>query len=253
MYLHSFPCLPKPIIDYERRKKKTNSIQRTARIAGLLYLILAALSAFGLVYVPSVLIAPGDSATTTRNILANEWLFRLGIVSNLLAFTINIFVVVFLYKLLKPVNEGIASLMVILILMGLALAMLNELNQVAVLLLSGADYLPAFTTDQLQALVPLFFDLYEHGFLISHIFFGLWLFPMGYLIFKSEFLPRFLGILLIIAGFGYLADFILFFLFPGVGVTVSEFTFVGEVLLLLWLLLRGVNVNQWEKRALEST
>jgi hypothetical protein len=253
MHLQSFLYLPKPIIDYERRKKKTNSIQRTARIAGLLYLILAALSAFGLVYVPSILIAPGDAALTTSNILANEWLFRLGIVSNLLAFTINIFVVVFLYKLLKPVNEGIASLMVILILMGLAIAMLNELNQVAVLFLSGADYLPAFTADQLQALVPLFLDLYEHGFLISHIFFGLWLFPMGYLIFKSGLLPRFLGILLIIAGVGYLADFILFFLFPDVGVTVSEFTFVGEVLLLLWLLIRGVNVKQWEKRALEST
>jgi hypothetical protein len=112
--------------------------------------------------------------------------------------------------------------------------------------------LTAFTADQLQALVSLFLDLYEHGFLISHIFFGLWLFPMGYLVFKSGFLPKFLGILLIIAGFGYLADFILFFLFPGVGVTVSEFTFVGEVLLLLWLLLRGVNVKQWEKRALES-
>jgi uncharacterized membrane protein len=116
MYLQSFPCLPKPIIDL-KEGRKTNSIQRTARIAGLLYLILAALSAFGLVYVPSVLIAPGDAALTTSNILANEWLFRLGIMSSLLAFTVNIFVVVFLYKLLKPVNEGIASLMVILILM----------------------------------------------------------------------------------------------------------------------------------------
>jgi Domain of unknown function (DUF4386) len=229
-----------------------NSIKNIARIAGLLYLILSALSAFGLVYVPSVLIAPRDAATTVNNILANEWLFRLGIVSNLLAFTVNIFVVVFLYKLLKPVNEGVASLMVILILMGLAIGMLNELNQVAVLLFSSADYLTAFTADQLQALVLLSLDLYEHGFLISHIFFGLWLFPMGYLIFKSGFLPRFLGVLLIIAGFGYLVDFILFFLFPDVGVTVSEFTFVGEVLLLLWLLIRGVNVEQWERRALES-
>jgi Domain of unknown function (DUF4386) len=170
-----------------------NSIKNIARIAGLLYLILSALSAFGLVYVPSVLIAPRDAATTVSNILANEWLFRLGIVSNLLAFTVNIFVVVFLYKLLKPVNEGVASLMVILILMGLAIGMLNELNQVAVLLFSSADYLTAFTADQLQALVLLSLDLYEHGFLISHIFFGLWLFPMGYLIFKSGFLPRFLG------------------------------------------------------------
>jgi hypothetical protein len=214
-------------------------------------LILSALSAFGLVYVPSVLIAPGDAATTVSNILANEWLFRLGIVSDLLAFTVNIFVVVFLYKL-KPVNEGMASLMVILILMGLAIAMLNELNQVAVLLFSGADCLTAFIADQLQALVLLSLDLYEHGFLISHVFFGLWLFPMGYLVFKSGFLPRFLGVLLVIAGFGYLVDFILFFLFPDVGVTVSEFTFVGEVLLLLWLLIKGVNVEQWERRALES-
>lgn len=142
--------------------------------------------------------------------------------------------------------------MVILILVGLAIAMLNELNRVALLLLSGADYLTAFTADQLQVLVLLFLDLYEQGFLISHMFFGPWLFPMGYLIFKSEFLPRFLGVLLIVAGFGYLADLILFFLFPGVGVTVSEFTFVGEVFLLLWLLFRRVNAKRWEKRALES-
>ena len=91
-----------------------NSIKNTARLAGTLYLILAALSAFGLVYVPSVLIASGDGATTVSNILANEQLFRLGIVSNLLAFTVNIFVVVFLYRLLKPVHRGMASLMVIL-------------------------------------------------------------------------------------------------------------------------------------------
>ena len=78
------------------------------------------------------------------------------------------------------------------------------------------------------------------------------LFPMGYLIFKSGFLPRFLGVFLIIAGLGYLADFILFFLFPDVSVGVSEFTFIGEVLLILWLLIKGVNVEQWEIRALES-
>ena len=233
--------------------KKFNSPQKIARTAGLLYLMLAALSAFGLVYVPSVFVAPGDAATTISNILANEWLFRLGIVSNLLTFTVNIFVAVFLYKLLKPVNKGMASLMVVLILMGLAIAMLNELNQVAALLLvSGAMHLAAFTADQLHALASLFLDLYEHGFIIAHIFFGLWLFPMGYLIFKSGFLPRFLGVLLVIAGFGYLADFILFFLFPDVGVTISEFTFIGEVLLILWLLIKGVNVEQWKKRALES-
>ncbi len=129
------------------------------------------------------------------------------------------------------------------ILMGLAIAMLNELNQAVVLLLSGADYLTAFT-------VPLFLDLYEHGFIISNIFFGLWLF--GYLIFKSRPLPRFLNVLLIIACFGYLADFILFFLFPDVGVRVSDFTSVGEVVLLFWLLIKWRERRTVGKRALES-
>ncbi len=229
-----------------------NSINTTARLAGLLYLVLALLSAFGLVYVPSMLIVPGDAAATAHNIVAGEALFRLGFVSNLLAFTVNVFVALLLYKLLKPVHQGMAALMVILILVGLAIAMLNELNQFAALLiLGGAGPLTAFTAVQLQALAALFLDMYQHGFSIAHIFWGLWLFPLGYLVFKSGFLPKVIGLLLIIAGVGYLVDFTLFFLFPGITVTVSEFTFVGEVLLLLWLLIMGVNVEKWEKHTLE--
>ena len=230
-----------------------NSVKKTARIAGLLYLALAVLSAFGLVYVPSMLIVPGDAAATANNIVTSESLFRLGFMSNLIAFTVNVFVALLLYKLLKPVNKSMASLMVILILIGLAIGMLNELNQfAALLLLGGADHLTAFTADQLQAFAALFLDIYQHGFSIAHIFWGLWLFPLGYLVFKSGFLPKVIGVLLIIAGLGYLVDFTLFFLFPDITVTVSEFTFVGEVLLILWLLIKGVNVEQWEKRALES-
>ena len=226
-----------------------NSIQKTARLSGVLYLALAALSAFGLVFVPSMIIVPGDAATTANNILASESLFRLGFVSNLVAYTVNIFVALFLYKLLKPVNKGIASLMVLLILMGLAIGMLNELNQFAALLVLGSDNLTAFTAVQSQALASLFLGIYEHGFTIAHIFWGLWLFPMGYLIFRSGFLPRIIGVLLVIAGLGYLVDFTLFFLFPDVTMTVSDFTFVGEVVLILWLLIKGVNVEQWEIRA----
>lgn len=223
----------------------TMSPNKTARIAGLLYFILAALSAFGLVYVPSVILVPGDVVITANNIIENEGLFRLGIVSNLLVFTLNIFVAVFLYKLLRPIHKGMASLMVMLILMGVAITMLNELNQVAALLLAhGAGALTVFAIDQLQALMSFFLDLYQYGFVIAHVFFGLWLFPLGYLVFKSGFLPRFLGVLLIIAGFGYLIDFILFFLFPDVSVKVSEFTFIGEVLLIGWLLVRGVHVER---------
>ena len=230
-----------------------NSINKTARFAGLLYLALAVLSAFGLVYVPSMILVPGDAAATAINILASESLFRLGFIGNLLAFTVNIFVAVLLYKLLEPVNKTMASLMVILILVGIGIAMLNELNQfAALLLLGGADYLAAFTADQLQAFASLFLDMYKHGFVLAHIFFGLWLFPMGYLVIKSGFMPKVIGVFLLIAGVGYMVDFTLFFLFPEITMTVSEYTFVGEVLLLLWLLIMGVNVERWEKRALEA-
>lgn len=228
-----------------------NSINKTARTAGLLYLVLAILSAFGLVYVPSMILVPGDAAATAHNIVASESLFRLGFVGNLLAFTVNIFVAVLLYKLFAPVNKTMAALMVVLISVGIAIAMLNELNQFAALLLLGsADYLTAFTADQLQAFAALFLDLYEHGFVLAHIFFGLWLFPMGYLVIKSGFVPKVIGFFLLIAGVGYVVDFTLFFLFPDITVTVSEYTFVGEVLLLLWLLVMGVNVERWQQRAL---
>jgi hypothetical protein len=238
---------------FSQRSIKMNSINKTARLAGLLYLALAVISAFGLVYVPSVILVPGDAAATANNIVASESLFRLGFVGNLLAFTVNIFVALLLYKLLEPVNKMMASLMVILILVGIAIAMLNELNQfAALLLLSGADSLTAFTAEQLQSLASLFLAIYEHGFVLAHIFFGLWLFPMGYLVIKSAFIPKVIGFFLLIAGVGYVVDFTLFFLFPDITVTVSGYTFVGEVMLLLWLLIMGVKVEQWKKLSLAT-
>jgi hypothetical protein len=236
-------------------KEKMNP-NKTARIAGFLYLILLPLGIFGIMYVPS-LIVPGDAAATANNIMASESLFRLSIVSALILQTVNILVVLLLYKLLKVVNKNHAVLMVIFFLVSVPITMLNELNQFAALLLSsGADYLTAFTADQLQALVPLFLDLHEHGIFIAGIFWGLWLFPMGYLVFKSGFLPRILGVLLMIACFGYLIDSFGKLLLPNYGATIFAtiigFTFYGELLLALWLLIKGVNVEQWEKRALES-
>ncbi len=224
-----------------------------ARVAGVLYLMLAPLGVFGILYVPSTLIAPGDAATTASNIIASEGLFRLSIVSALVTQLVNLLLVLVLYKLLKPVNKNHAVLMVILFLVSVPITMLNELNQfAALLLLSGADHLTVFTADQLQALVLLFLDLHEHGILITGIFWGLWLFPMGYLVFKSGYIPRIIGVLLMIGCFGYLIDSFMAFLFPNFGVSIAQFTFVGEVLLPLWLLIRGVNVERWEKRVLES-
>ena len=228
-------------------------IMTTARIAGFLYLLLIPLGVFGLLYVPNTLMVPGDAAATANNILTNELLFRLSIVSAILVPLVNIVVALFLYKLLKPVNKNYAALMVIFTLVAAPIAMLNELNHVAVLLLlKGPEYLTIFTTSQLQSLVPLFLDLHKSGIQIAGIFWGLWLFPMGYLVFKSNYIPKIIGVLLIIGCFGYLIDFVTFFVFPDFGVVISEYAFLGEVLMVFWLLIKGVNVEQWEKRALDS-
>ena len=235
-------------------KEKPDSIQKTARIAGFLYVLLIPLGVFGMLYVPNTLFVPGDVAATVSNLMANQTLFRSSIVIALLTQVVQIFVVLYLYKVLKPVNKNHAVFMVVFILVAVPIAMLNELNQFAVLLLlNGPVYLTVFSTDQIQALVSLFLDLRHTGIFIAHIFWGLWLFPMGYLVFKSGFLPKIIGVFLIVACFGYLIDSFIFFLYPDFDVTISQFTFIGELLLPLWLLIKGVNVEQWHKRALEST
>jgi hypothetical protein len=155
--------------------------------------------------------------------------------------------------LLKPVNKKQAVLMVVLFLVSVPIAMLNVLNQFAALLLaSGADYLTAIPAEQLHALVPFFLELNEYGIFIAYIFWGLWLFPLGYLVFKSGFLPKILGIYLMISCFGYLIDFATFFLFPGFPLSINMLTGWAELFLCLWLLIKGVNVEKWNERALDS-
>jgi len=232
-------------------KEKMNP-NKTARIAGFLSLIMIPFAIFGILWVRTNLIVPGDAVATFNNIMASESLFRLSIGSALMVQIGHILLVLILYKLLKPVNKNHALLMVILLLVGAPIAMLNELNRFAALLLSsGADYLTAFTADQLPAQVMLFLDLHEYGVFIATIFWGLWLFPFGYLVFKSGYIPRIFGVLLIIAGLGYLIDFVAFFLFPNFP-PIGQFMTWAEVFWPFWLLIKGVNVEQWEKRALES-
>ena len=224
-----------------------------ARVAGFLYLIQAILGIFSLLYVSSSLIVSGDVAATTHNIMASESLFRLGIVSNILVPTVGILYVLVLYKLLKPVSKDIAVLMVVLALLGVPIGVFNEFTQLGVLqLLSGADYLTAFTTAQLQSLAYLFLRLHSYGISLAFIFSGLWLFPLGYLVFKSGFLPKILGVLLIIGGFGYLIDVFSEFLFSGSHLSIGMLTGLSEIFFLLWLLIKGVNVDQWKKRAPEA-
>jgi len=223
-----------------------------ARVAGLLYLIGSVAGVFGILYGPS-LIVPGDASATAGNILAHASLFRLSIVSALLDQMVFILAVLALYQVLKPVNHNMAVLMVIFLLLSVPIAMFNELNNVAVLfLLSGADSLKVFTADQLHALVPFFLDLHALGLNIAFLVGAPWFFPMGYLVFKSGFLPKMLGVLLLINGCGYLIDSFAALLFPNLNVNIVMFTGWVEVVFALWLAIKGVNVEQWEKWARES-
>jgi len=231
---------------------------RIARIAGLLYVLMIPLGLLGIMYVPTVLVAEGDAVTTIKNILDNMGLFRLSIVTALVVQVTHIFIVLLLYRLLQPVHRNYASLMVIFMLVGIPITMLNELNHFAIVwLLGGAENLNIFPEGQLQDLVPMFFKFHEYGILIASIFWGLWLLPMGYLVFKSGFISRIPGVLLVIAGFGYLTDTFARILSPGYGTTIIASIITaalfGEIVFPIWLLITGVNVEKWEKSALESS
>ena len=228
------------------------NINKTARTAGFLYLLLAPLAFLGIMYIPSITV-PGDAVATVNNIMTHTLLFRLSILSALLTPIVTALVALSLYKLFKSVNKNQAVLMIVFTLVAAPIAMLNELNHFAVLLLlNGTDYLKVFSLDQLYSQVMFFLDLSHYGAEITAIFWGLWVLPLGYLIFKSNFIPKLIGILMIVVGLGYIVESVALFLLPDLNLDISQFTFIGELLMLLWLLIKGVNVEKWEKRALES-
>ena len=187
-----------------------------ARLTGALYLIIIICAGFSEGFVRESLIIPGDAATTAANILASEDLYRLGFVSDLIAFICDLVVSVLLYVLLKPVNKTLALTVAALRLLAHpAIASINLLNHFMVLpLLGGADYLNVFDVGQLQAMALLLLDAHRIGYLIAGAFFGLHCFLLGFLLYRSDLFPRIFGILMTIAGIGYLLESFGNFLFP---------------------------------------
>lgn len=224
---------------------KTISNKLTARIAGALYLVVVLTGIFSLAYVPSKLIVWDNPSSTFHKIVSSEMLFRLGIVSGLICYTFFLFLPAVLYKLLKPVNENHAKLMVLLAVVSVPISFINIQNKFAVLsLISSPDYLKVFSTDQLQSQVLFYLNQYDNGILIVSIFWGLWLFPFGYLVFRSGFLPKILGILLMLGCFGYLINFIgntLSSNYSKLGISsyISLPASIGEIGTCLWLLIMG--------------
>lgn len=221
------------------------SNKKLARIAGLLYLGVVLTGIFSLAYVPSKLIVTDNAALTYKNIASSEILFRFWIVTGLLCYIFFLFLPLALYKLLKPVNENYARLMVILAFMSVPVYFLNVQNQFSILsLLSDTKNHFGLSAEQIQSQVMLYIDQYKNGMRIVHIFSGLWLFPFGYLVFKSGFLPKILGILLMLGCFGYLINFLGNTLIPdysklGISSYISLPASIGEIGACLWLLIMG--------------
>ena len=230
------------------------SLRQAALVAGFGYLIIFVFGGFASF---SGIVVPADAAATAANIMASESLFRMGIASWLFALTADAIVAWALYVFLKPVSKSLSLLAAWLRLVFVAVFVLNQLNLVfAWQLLSGADYFTVFEPDQLHAQAMLFLNAYEYGMHISFIFFGLHIFVIGYLIFKSDYIPRILGVLLIIASVGYQIDSFgnflssnyanneaLFIVFVAVPAVIAEFS------LNLWLLIRGGKVKQQDNLA----
>ena len=232
-----------PIADISQRK--------AALIAGLGYLIVFVIS------IPANfwegLVVQGDAATTASNIIANELIFRIGIASWLIVLIADALVAWALYIFLKPVNKSLSLLAAWFRLVYVAIFGITLLNLFVVLQLSrGTDYLSVFGTDQLQAQMMLFLTAYDFGVVISFVFFGLHIFLLGYLILKSNYIPKILGVLLIVASIGYQINSFANVLLPNVAnyeatlfiVTVAVPAIISEFLLTLWLLLRGRKIPE---------
>lgn len=228
------------------------SPQVYARIGGILYLMIIAAGAFGELFVRGTLIVSGNAAATAGNILASQSLWRAGIAGDILVHIFDIPLMLVLYLILKPVNRNLALLAVLFNLIQTAVLVANKLNLLMPLFLLGnADYLSSFAPNQLHALTQVFVRVHGYGFGIGLIFFGFACLVYGVLIFKSGYLPRILGVFMVIAGLSYLTNSFALLLAPTIASMIVPAilvpAFIGELSLALWLLTKGVNIEKWER------
>jgi hypothetical protein len=215
----------------------------TARLAGFIYLLLVLSGIFYLLYVPSQYYVSGDAALTANNIIESELLFRSGIAAGVLSNVFFLILPFVLFDLFKDVNRSWAVLMVILSAVSVPFSLFNMVDKVNVLtLLSGAQYLDTFNMEQVQTQVMLLLRSYSNGIQLIQIFWGLWLFPFGFLAFKSGYIPKVLGIALMLGCFGYLIKFFGVILYPSIDIPsfVSWPASFGEIGTCLWLLIMGI-------------
>ncbi|HEY7331477.1 MAG TPA: DUF4386 domain-containing protein [Candidatus Limnocylindria bacterium] len=229
-----------------------------ARIAGLLYLVIFVMAPFAEFFVREGLIVAGDATTTAANIRESEGLFRAGFFTDLIVFVIEVAQAAILYVLLAPVSRPLALVMSFARLAQATILGLNLLNMYTGLqLLTAPEYAAAFGAGQVETLAFVFLRAQSFGYELGLVFFALHLFALGYLVYRSGFLPRFLGVLLVVSGLGYLANSFAVFVVPDLTETMAMVVIVaaliGELPLTLWLLIKGVNAERWRDRAVAPT
>jgi hypothetical protein len=229
------------------------SPQVYARIAGVLYLINIACGLFGEIFVRGHLVVAGDAFATAHRIIGSEFLFRCGIAGDLIMHITDVPMTVIFYVLLKPVSKDLSLLAALFGMLQTAVLVANKLNLVTVLLLlGGSNYLKAFDANQLHALASLSLSLHEYGFDIGLILFGVSCLVTGYLMFRSEYFPKFLGVMQAMAGLSYLINSFAQLLYPSLADKIFPAivlpAFIGELATCVWLIVKGVNVLKWNER-----
>jgi Domain of unknown function (DUF4386) len=222
------------------------SRKNTARLAGLLYFFWTLTGLYGLMYLPSQTVVKGDVVATGNKILANEFLFRTGIMNDLISSVLWVFMVLVLYRLFKQVNERQAKLLVTMVIVQVPVVFIMGAFNVATLMILKGEILKTFELSQRQDLAMLFLKIGDYGNLTLEMYWGMWLLPLAILIYKSGFLPRFLGVWLIITGITYVVLSITGILFPDYYATLFKFSIpamLGELAFMLWLLIMGAKNN----------
>jgi hypothetical protein len=234
------------------------STHNPGRVAGLWYLLLCVIGPLRLIYIPSKLFVHGNAAATVNNIAAHQWLFRFGIVGDLLGGVILIFLVMAFYRLFKGVDQNLAVLVVIF--GGVMPAVIYFVGVVsdagALIVVRGADFLSAFDKPQRDALVMLFLRLRDQQNTAAEILWGVWLLPLAVLVYRSRFLPRFLGVWLILNGVAYVIISLVGELFPQYQNTVFAFSqpaLLAELALMLWLVIKGAKPQPLDAAAASSS
>lgn len=230
-----------------------SDLRRRSRIAAFWYLLVTVTGPFILIYIPSRFIVPGDAAATLASIASAQGLFRLGIVIGFVSSVGFLLTGLALYDLFKPVNKATAGTMAALVAVSVPIGFISTFFEIALLRLAGgADFLKALAPTQIHSLAAAFLDMQQQANYVSQIFWGLWLLPLGILVIRSGFFPKFLGVLQVIACFGYLAASLVFFLFPDASAGISPVTTVmelGELPFILWLVIVGARVRPPRKAA----